>query len=178
MLLLGVNSWLWHGEIERDNKTFCSAMMVEWWMRMKVMRKEDENDVEHTSEYTTPGLRLGWLDWEDLVSVILHARLGHVRAVSGMVSWLTQEILLSPTFEWWFAPSPPISLLLILNCTIIYEHEVESSLSISPYHDQELTQSAACTQYSIHRVQRALSTAYTEYCKPRDLYTLTTAFTA
>jgi len=29
MHVLGVNSWSWHGEIQRDDLTLCSAMMVE-----------------------------------------------------------------------------------------------------------------------------------------------------
>jgi len=47
----------------------------------------------------------------------------------------------------------PISLFLVHNSTIIAEHEVKSSLSISPCHDHELTTSTAYTEYSIHRVQ-------------------------
>jgi len=34
---LGVNSWSWHGEIERDDWTLCSAMMVELWTRKREM---------------------------------------------------------------------------------------------------------------------------------------------
>ena len=43
-----------------------------------------------------------------------------------------------------------ISLFLIHNSTIIAEHKVMSSLSISPCHDHELTLSTAFTEYSIH----------------------------
>jgi len=57
-----------------------------------------------------------------------------------------------------FSSSSPISLFLIHNSTIIAEHKVKSSLSISPCHDHELTLSTAYTEYSIHRVQ-----SYTEY---------------
>jgi hypothetical protein len=35
---LSVNSWSWYGEIERDDLTLCSAMMVEkerWGMKMR-----------------------------------------------------------------------------------------------------------------------------------------------
>jgi hypothetical protein len=49
--------------------------------------------------------------------------------------------------------SSPISLFLIHNSTIITEHKVKSSLSISPCHDHELAQSTASTEYSIHPVQ-------------------------
>jgi len=56
--VLGVNSLSWNGEIERDNLTLCSAMMVEWWMRKREMGDEDENDVEDMSGYEESGVRL------------------------------------------------------------------------------------------------------------------------
>jgi hypothetical protein len=71
-----------------------------------------------------------------------------------------------------FSFSSPVSLFLVHNSTIIAEHKVKSSLSISPCHDHELTPSTAYTEYSIHRVQHKPSTAYTEYS------TLCTAYTA
>jgi len=49
-----------------------------------------------------------------------------------------------------FSSSSPISLFLIHNSTIIAEHKVKSFLSISPWHDHELTPSTAYTKYSIH----------------------------
>jgi len=52
-----------------------------------------------------------------------------------------------------FSSSSPISLFLIHISTIIAEHKVKSSLSISPGQDHELTLSTAYTKYSIHRVQ-------------------------
>jgi len=60
-----------------------------------------------------------------------------------------------------FSSSSPISLFLVHNSTIIAEHKVKSSLSISPCHDHELTPRAAYAEYSIHRVQHTPSTAYT-----------------
>jgi len=104
--VLGVNSWSCHGEMERDDLTLCSAMMVEMWMRKRVMWDEDENDVEDTSGYEKSGVRLAWLGWDDLVSVLLHAGSGLIPAVSGMVNWLAHEILLSRSFSWRFVPSP------------------------------------------------------------------------
>jgi len=62
-----------------------------------------------------------------------------------------------------FSSSSLISLFLIHNSTIIAEHKVKSSFSISPCHVHELTPSTAYTEYSIHRVQHRPSTAYTEY---------------
>jgi hypothetical protein len=45
MHVLGVNSLSWHGGIERDDFTLCSAMIVEMWTRKREMVDEDENDV-------------------------------------------------------------------------------------------------------------------------------------
>ena len=50
-----------------------------------------------------------------------------------------------------FSSSAPISIILIHNSTIITEHKVKSSLSISPCHHHELTPCTAYTEYSIHR---------------------------
>jgi len=104
--VLGGNSCSCHGEIERDDLTVCSAMMVEMWMRKSEMGDEDENDVEDTSGYDKSGVRPGWLGWEVLVSVSLHAGSRLVAAVSGMVNWLAHKILSSPSFSWWFVASP------------------------------------------------------------------------
>jgi len=52
-----------------------------------------------------------------------------------------------------FSSSFSISLLLVHKSTIIAEHQVKSSLSISPYDDHELTASTAYSEYSIHQVQ-------------------------
>jgi len=88
----------------------------------------------------------------------------------------------------------PISLFLIHNSTIIAEHKVKSSLSISPCHDHEFTLSTAYTkykhtpstsihqvlaytEYSIDRVQHTPSTAYTEYSIHRVQHTPSTAYT-
>jgi len=68
-------------------------MMVELWSRKREMGDEDENDMEDTSGYEKSGVKLAWLGWEDLVSVLVRAGLGLVPAVSGMVNWLTHEIL-------------------------------------------------------------------------------------
>jgi len=45
-----------------------------------------------------------------------------------------------------FSSSSPISLFVIHISTIIAEHKVKSSLSISPWHDHELTPSTASTR--------------------------------
>jgi len=64
-----------------------------------------------------------------------------------------------------FSSSSPISIFLVHNSTIIAEHKVKSSLSISPCHDHELTPSTAYTEY-----KNTPSTAYTEYSIHRRLF--------
>ena len=42
------------------------------------------NNVEDVSGYVKSGVRLSCLSWEDLSSVLLHIRSGHVVAASGL----------------------------------------------------------------------------------------------
>jgi hypothetical protein len=63
-----------------------------------------------------------------------------------------------------FSSSSLISLFLVHNSTIIPEHKVQPSLSISPCHDDELTPSTAYPEYSIHQVLHTLSTASIQDC--------------
>jgi len=58
-----------------------------------------------------------------------------------------------------FPSSSRISLFLLQNSTIVAEHKVKSSCSISPCHDYELT---LCT--NTHRVQHTPCTASTQDC--------------
>jgi len=153
---LSVNSWWWHGNIEMDDVTLCSCDDGRVGDKKERDGDEDESDMEDMSGYEKSGVRLAWLGvevtWlglEDHVSVLVPAGSGLVPAVSGMVNWLAHEIVSSPSFSWWFPPSPLISLFLVLNSTITKEHEVKSSLSISPCHNHELTPSTAYTKYSI-----------------------------
>jgi len=86
--------------------------MVELWTRKGEMGDEDRTNMEDASGYVTSGVWLAWMRWQDLISVSLPAGLGLVRALSGMVNWLTHEILLSPSLSWWLSLSSLISLFL------------------------------------------------------------------
>jgi len=55
-------------------------------MRKREMGDGDENYVEDMSGYEKSGVQLARLGWEDLISVLLHAGLRLVPAVSGMVN--------------------------------------------------------------------------------------------
>jgi hypothetical protein len=61
MHVLGVNSLSWHGGIERDDFTLCSAMIVEMWTRKREMVDEDENDVRIRVNMRNQGYNLP--DW-------------------------------------------------------------------------------------------------------------------
>jgi hypothetical protein len=56
--LLSVNSCSWHGEIERDDLTWGSAMMVELWTRKSQMGDEDEYNMDNTSGYEISRVQL------------------------------------------------------------------------------------------------------------------------
>jgi len=116
--VLSVNSRSWHREIQRDDLTLSSAMMVELWMTIREMGEEDENDMEDTSGYEKSGLLLAWLGSEDVILVLLCVGSGLVPAVSRMVYWLAHETVRSHSFSSWFPPSHLISLFRVLNTTI------------------------------------------------------------
>ena len=65
----------------------------------------------------------------------------------------TPEYLFQLVSSTSFSSSSQISLFVVHNSTIIAEHKVKSSLSLSPCHDHELAPSIAYTKYSIHQVQ-------------------------
>jgi len=71
--ILGANTWSWHGQIESNDLTLCSAMIVELWTRKRGMGDEDENDMEDYERIweirgMTCLIGLGW----SLLIVITH----------------------------------------------------------------------------------------------------------
>jgi len=46
--------------------------------------------------YEKSGVQLAWLGLKDLILVFLPARLGLVTAISGMINWLSHDILSGP----------------------------------------------------------------------------------
>ena len=69
MLVLGVNSSSRHGEIERDDFTLCSVMMVELWTTKREIDNDEENDVENTCKHEKSVVGLPLLGQEDIVLV-------------------------------------------------------------------------------------------------------------
>jgi hypothetical protein len=60
-------------------------MMVELWTTKREVGEEHENNVEDPSGYEKSGVQLARMSLDDLISLILHARLGLVPAISRMV---------------------------------------------------------------------------------------------
>jgi len=145
-----VDWWSWHREIERDYATLCSAIMVELWntMRDRGWRWQQYGGYKPRWEIGRTTCLIGF--GRPCISVITRCirsytcRIGHYKLTCTRNS-------LSPSFSWWFPSSPPISLFFILNSTSTEEHNVQSMLSISPWHDHELTPSSAYTEYCIIR---------------------------
>ena len=61
-------------------------MMVELWMRKREVEDKDEHDMEDMRGHEKSGVRLTRLDLEDLISVMLPAGSGLIRAISMMVN--------------------------------------------------------------------------------------------
>ena len=84
--VVGVNSRSCHGEIQRDDLTLYSAMIIELWTRKREMGDEDEINLEDMSGDEKSGVQHASLGWKDLVWVKLHPESGLGPAVSGMVN--------------------------------------------------------------------------------------------
>jgi len=69
----------------------------------------------------------------------------------------------TPDYSYPLVSSPSFSSSSLIS-TIIAEHKVKSSLSISPCHDNELAPSIAYTEYRVHRVQHTPSIASIQDC--------------
>jgi len=171
-VVFGVNYWSWHEEWERDDLTWCSLVMVELRMRQREMRGDGTKYHEKLglkrilcgSQFTNP--KMGGLRTDEECNK------------TDMRSSQPNQASRTPAFH--YPPisctsvlsSSPMSLFLVQNSTIIAEHKVKSSLSISPCHDHELTPSTAYTKYSIHREQYTPRTVYTENSIHRVQHTL------
>jgi len=151
--VLGVNSWSWHGEIDTDDLTSCSQVMVELRTRKREMRRYGGNHHEKlglrriscASQFTIP----------DTAGMSPDPQCNY----SDTRSSQPDQAIRTPNFSYSlisstsFSSSSPISLFLLHNFTIIAKHKVKSSLSISPCHDHEFTPRRAYTEYSVQCVQ-------------------------
>jgi H+/Cl- antiporter ClcA len=79
-----------------------------------------------------------------LVHIYTNTRVSQCNQASGTPCFAYALVILHIVLIFIF-----FSLLLVHNYTIIVEHKVQSSLSISQRHDHEMSPSSAYTQYSI-----------------------------
>jgi len=105
------------------------------------------------------------MNWTNIRS----SQLSQASWTPDLLYWLVSSTL--------FLSSFPISHLIIHDSTIITEHKVNSSLSITSCHDYELISTIVCTEYNIHRLQHTPSTTYTEHNIQRVHHTLSIAYT-
>jgi len=176
--VLGVNSWSWHGETESHDLSSCFQVMVELRTRKREIRWYGGNHHEKlrlkgsscASEFifpnmavTSPNSACNYTHWQ--------CSQPNQSSDSPDLSYL---LVSSSSF---LSPSP-INLFLVHNSTIMAEHKVKSSLTISLCHDHELTQNTAYTEHNIHRVQYPPSTAYTDYIIHQAQHTTSTAYTS
>jgi len=144
--VLGVNSWSWHGEIERDDLTWFSTMMVELMTRKREMRTM-------------------WRIWADM---------RHQGYNLPPLVWRTSNRCnYTPDQGWWIDSHTKFSKsqFLMMFCAIashlsrphLSRHLRTSSAVIHLY--LSMPWSRVNTEYSIHRIQHTPSTAYTEYCE-------------
>jgi len=154
--VLGDDSWSWHGEIERDDLTSCSEVMVELRARKREMRGDVGNHhgklgltrISYASQFTIPNMA-GMSP--DPAHNITDTRSSNLNQASH-TPYFSYPLVSSISFP----SSSPISLFLVHNSTIIAEHKVASYLCMSQCHDHELTPSC-----SIYWVQHTPSAAYT-----------------
>jgi len=150
--VLGVNLWSLHGEIDREDSTSCSEVMVELRTRKREVRRYEGNHDEKQ------GLRrvscASQLTIPDTAGKSPDAACNYTDTRSSQPNQAsrTRDFSYPLVYSISFSSSSPISLFLVHNSTIITEHQVKSSLSISPCLDHELTPSKAYTKHCIQWV--------------------------
>jgi len=170
--VLGVYSWLWHAEIERDDSTLYSGMTVELCTRKRLMGDDDEHDVENISGYEKSGV---WHIWCGLgnrcIGVSLPLIGTHTCWIGDGKLFSAQNLLKSQ----FLLMITPISTHLNHSGTQLYHHPRTWSSVITLY--LSMPWLAVNTKYSIHRVQHTHSTPCTVYGIHGVLYTLFTPST-
>ena len=141
--VLGVNSWPWHGVIERDDLTSCSYVMEELSTTKRQMRGEGGNHYEKLglkwiscwSQFTIPDTAGTSPNWGGNNTDMRSSEPNLARCTPDFAYPLVSSLL--------FSSSIHITLFLVHHSTMIAEQKVQSSLSISRCHDHELTLSTA-----------------------------------
>jgi len=175
--VFGIISWLKLGEMKSDDLTSCSDGIIVLRTRKREMRADGGNHREkqglqrilYASQFSFPNTT-GRSTNRACNNIDSRSAKPNKVSRTPYISYL----LISSTL---LTSSSPNSLFLVHNSTIITDHNVKSSLSISPCHYHPLTLSTAYTEYSIHQVQHTPSTAYTKYNIHQVQHTPSTAST-
>jgi hypothetical protein len=115
---LSVNSWWWHGGIERDDLTLCycdDRRVVDEKERDGGWRWEPYGGYERPWQIRSTTCLIGFRT--PRIDVIT-SRIGTLTCHIGDGKLTRTRNSLSPSFSWWFPPFPLISLFLVLNSTI------------------------------------------------------------
>jgi len=154
--VLGVNSRSWHPEIERDDLTLCSQVMVE--LRMRTRQEMSSEIMRRNWDLREFLVRVNLLFPKQQVQLPIQPVITLIRGLLNPI-WrvipLIVHIHLNPLY---CSHVHPPSLFLVHNSTIIAEHKVKSSPAIS------MLRSLVITKYSVHRAQHTPSTASTQVC--------------
>jgi hypothetical protein len=161
--VISINSWSWHCEIDRDVLTVFAYVIVVLRTRKREMNGDGRNHhdklglrrVTFASQCSISGTA-GMSS--DPAGNSTNSRSSHPNQASCYLNFSYPLIFCTSSLS-----SFSIPFSLVPNCTIIAEHEVMTSLSISPCHDYKFTLSIAYAKHSIHQVQHTPSTAYTKY---------------
>jgi len=158
-VVLCVNSWSWHGEIDSNDLTLCSAMMVELWTRKGEMGDEDENDVEDYEriwEIRGTTCLIGFR--RPRIGVITRWIGTHTCSIEDGKSTGTRNSLKSQFLKM----ISPIPSHLSLSCPQLNCHLRTRSEVIALY--LSMPWWWVNTEYRIHWVQHTPSTPYSAYC--------------
>ena len=152
--VLCVNSWLWHGEMDRDDLTLCSQVMVELSTRKRERSQEMGEIIMRNWDWREFCVQVDWPSPRQQVHVPMRRVITPIRGLVHSIRQVILPIFHSPSYPPYCAHPHPSSLS-VLSTTLpsSQEHKVKSSHSISACHHHEFTLSAAYTEYNIHWVQ-------------------------
>jgi len=146
--VLSVNPWSWHGEIERDDITLCTAMIIKLSTRPRDggWKWGQYGGYEWIWETRGTTYEVGFR--RPHIGVC-SGRLGsHTRWIGNSERTGTQNSIKFSFLKINF-PSPLITFFFGLTSTIIEAHEVKSFLCITPCLEHESKPSTAHTEYCI-----------------------------
>jgi len=151
--VLGVNSWSWHGEIERDDITSCSLVMVELRTREWEMRGDGGNNLDTLGLKRTSCVSQFTIPNTVSMSSDLASDSTDTWSSPPNQTYHTRNFSFPPGSSTSFGSSSPS--LSFLSTTVLSLQNTKSSHPLLSLHDMIM---------SWHRVEHTLSTAPTLDC--------------